>query len=96
MANKRRRCTAYIIVAGGHIDRVPTDLENLESQGKNLVREKSGNLKKSRFHEYWWLFLLIIQNVCHGIHQYKRAHATMPEIYVLLFSSVRICISSID
>ena len=60
--------------------RVPTDMENMDKSGIQIVvREKSGNfvffLKvgiflNAHFHENL-LLLSIIDNVCHGIHQYE-------------------------
>ena len=53
------------------------------------TRENSGNrLKNPNCRDSLQLFFSIIDNVCHGIHRYERAHVILYEIDFVMFSSV--------
>ena len=71
----------------------PQGLENRENRennnGQGKVRAKSGNFVLKCRLPWFLLFLLIIENVYHGIHQYESAHVNFKEfLYFSLFSSV--------
>ena len=68
----RGECSGY---EGKYRD--PTDLEK---PGRNIVvRESQDILFPDNCHSNLLLFLLIIDNVCHGSHHCKRAHASLQE-----------------
>ena len=55
------------------------------------VREKSGILLNADFHENL-LLLSIIENVCHGIHQYESARVNFLEFVIVYVTGC--CVTS--